>query len=297
MLFAKVDVCIAVHPKFCAAGPAAVGYWAAALAYSCGQELDGRIPKQAVGAILAVGPKRGRAFCERLVSVGLFERTDDGYAIAKFAQKNITKAQLDARRREGADRMAIHRVRTNEPRTERARDAVSDGGGDASRGPSLPASREGVVLNSLSLDLKSRDLNSEDLPSSARASVPGASSELGTVPPDLELTQDARAGAEMLGVRDVDGEWVKFVAHHRSKGTLSADFYALWKKWAVMARNYERRDRERDRDARRAAHGPAPEPPPAPYHSTAPPRLEMDVDAQLKARMANGKSSGEAGSE
>ena len=44
MLFAKLDVCVAVHPKFCAAGPAAVGYWAAALAYSCGQELDGQHP-------------------------------------------------------------------------------------------------------------------------------------------------------------------------------------------------------------------------------------------------------------
>ncbi|HEX8790800.1 MAG TPA: hypothetical protein VF765_07595 [Polyangiaceae bacterium] len=287
VLFAKVDVCLAVHPKFCAAGPAAVGYWVAALAYSCGQELDGRVPKQAVGAILAVGPKRGRAFCERLVSAGLFERTDDGYAIAKFAQKNVTKAQLDARRREAADRMAGHRVRANGERTEDHR----DGGGDATQGASLPASRGGGVLNSLSLDLKSRDLDSED----ARANVPAASSEQVPIPPDLELTQEARAGAEMLGVRDVDGEWVKFVAHHRSKGTRSADFYALWKKWSVMARNYERRDRERERDARRGPLGPAADPPPAPYHATSPQRLEVDLTAQLNARLANSKSSGEGG--
>jgi hypothetical protein len=289
VLFAKVDVCIAVHPKFCTAGPAAVGYWVAALAYSCGQELDGRIPKQAIGAILAVGPKRGRAFCERLVSAGLFVRTDDGYAIAKFSQKNVTKAQLDARRREGAERMAVHRVRTNEPRSERPR----DGGGDASQGPSLHASREGVVLNSLSLDLGSRDLHSEDSLSHARASVPPPSPEYGPIPPNLALTPEARAGAEMLGVRDIDGEWVKFVAHHRANGSRSADFYALWTKWAVMARNYERRDRERD--ARRAAS--PPEVPPAPYHATAPQRLEVDVTAQLKARLANSKTSGSAGNE
>ena len=60
MFYAKVDVCIAVHPRFCAAGPAAVGYWVAALAYSCGQELDGRVPAHAIGAILALGPKKGR---------------------------------------------------------------------------------------------------------------------------------------------------------------------------------------------------------------------------------------------
>jgi hypothetical protein len=92
----------------------------------------------------------------------------------------------------------------------------------------------------------------------------------------------------MLGVHDVDGEWVKFVAHHRSSGTRSADFYALWSKWAVMARNYERRDRERD--ARRAACRAAADPPPAPYHANASRRpVEVDLTAQLKARLAESK--------
>jgi hypothetical protein len=283
MLFAKVDVCLAVHPKFCAAGPAAVGYWVAALAYSCGQELDGRIPEHAIGAILALGPKKGRALCAKLVSVGLFEPDGDGYLIAKFAEKNATKAELEARRKETAQRMAVHRRRTGEACA--MGDAIRDAGGDASQGPSRPPSREGVVLNSLSLDLRSRS-ESEDLNALSRAREGScASPDCAPIPPDLRLTPEARASAEMLGVRDVDGEWVKFVAHHRANGTRAADFYALWTKWAVMARNYERRDRERE--ARRTSGAAAPAP--APYHPGGQRRPEVDLGAQLKARLAAAK--------
>ena len=90
----------------------------------------------------------------------------------------------------------------------------------------------------------------------------------------------------MLGVHDVDGEWVKFVAHHRANGTRAADFYALWTKWSVMARNYERRDR--DRDARRRPA--APETPPAPYHAGSRRAPELDLGAQLAARLAAAKT-------
>jgi len=95
----------------------------------------------------------------------------------------------------------------------------------------------------------------------------------------------------MLGVRDVEGEWVKFVAHHRANGTRAQDFYALWTKWAVMARNYERRDRERD--ARRASRAAVPETPPAPYHATSARSREVDLSAQLKARLDAEKPEGE----
>jgi hypothetical protein len=239
MRFARVHVCIPGHPKFCAVGPEAVGYWAAALAYSCNHELDGHLPEHAIGAILALGPREGRALCERLVTAGLFERADGGYTIAEVGQKNPTKGQLDTRRRETAERMAALR-----------RSRRSDVPRNASQTPSLLPSHEGGVLNSLSLNSLSHDLNSEEreLRSPVRAHGPESSPPRTTIAPDLRLTPEARAAAEMLGVRDMEGEWVKFVAHHRGNGTLATDFYALWSKWAVMARNYERR--ERDRDAR-----------------------------------------------
>ena len=154
MFYAKVDVCIAAHPRFCAAGPAAVGYWVAALAYSCGHELDGRVPAHAIGAILALGPTKGRALCAKLVSVGLFERDGDGFVIAKFAEKNATKAELDARRKETAERMAALRRRTGDTRTADVCDGPGDVVCDASQAPSQPPSRGGVVLNSLSTDLR-----------------------------------------------------------------------------------------------------------------------------------------------
>lgn len=97
----------------------------------------------------------------------------------------------------------------------------------------------------------------------------------------------------MLGVRDVEGEWVKFVAHHRGKGTVATDFHALWPKWAVMARDYERRDRERDaqRSGRRGQ-----ETRPAPYHANGSRRrVDVDIGAQLEARLEAEKPSKPAG--
>ena len=93
MMYAKLHACIHGHPKFLEAGPAAVGFWAASLSYSCAYELDGRIPRSLLGSILGLGPQKARALAERLVSVGLFERTDDGYRIAKFAKKPLGNAE------------------------------------------------------------------------------------------------------------------------------------------------------------------------------------------------------------
>lgn len=111
MIFAKLDVCVPTHPKFIAAGPAAVGFWCAALAYVRGHELDGMLPDHAVGVLLGVGPLEGRKLAARLVSVGLFERIGDGYAIFNYASKNETKAQIEARRAATRERVADLRTK------------------------------------------------------------------------------------------------------------------------------------------------------------------------------------------
>lgn len=111
MIFAKLDVCMVSHPKFIAAGPAAVGYWAAAIAYVREQELDGKLPDEAIGVMLCVGTAKGRKLAESLVKAGLFERTGDGYLICNYSSKNETKAQIEARRT--ATRERVQRFRCN----------------------------------------------------------------------------------------------------------------------------------------------------------------------------------------
>lgn len=110
MIHARLDVCIPTHPKFVRAGPAAVGYWAAALAYTRDHLLDGAIPGDVIGAILGLGEKEARKLCERLVTVGLFARDDsDGYVLLKYSPKNETRADVEARREETRKRVTNYR--------------------------------------------------------------------------------------------------------------------------------------------------------------------------------------------
>jgi hypothetical protein len=124
MIFAKLDVCMPTHPKFIDAGPAAVGYWAAALAYVRGHDLDGMLPDTALGVLLAVGTAEGRELSDRLVSVGLFQRVRGGYLIFNYASKNETKAQVETRR--AATRERVAKSRGKATANGSAHDAVTD---------------------------------------------------------------------------------------------------------------------------------------------------------------------------
>lgn len=128
MIFAKVDVCLPTHPKFVKAGPAAVGYWVAALAYSRGHDLSGFVPEESVGVLLGLGEREGRKLADRLVEVGLFEPREGGYHIVNYEQKNETKEQTAARRAATRERVDIHRKR-------KAEEAGRNAGGNAVTDP------------------------------------------------------------------------------------------------------------------------------------------------------------------
>lgn len=102
------------------------------------------------------------------------------------------------------------------------------------------------------------------------------------MPADLKLTDEDRAYAEMLPVSDVDDEWAKFVAHQRSKGNVSADWSASWRKWSHDAKKFQSRDRAR------RGHEPEPEPEPTPKPKARTPDVEL-TDEQ---RAANARELG-----
>lgn len=112
MIYARVDVRMPTHRRFVKAGPAAVGYWAAALCYSRGEELDGHLPAEAVGLILALGDRDARKLADRLclASVDLFKSDGaGGYWILKYDEFNETKAQIEQRRAQTRKRVGKHR--------------------------------------------------------------------------------------------------------------------------------------------------------------------------------------------
>lgn len=66
------------------------------------------------------------------------------------------------------------------------------------------------------------------------------------IPPDLPLTSEARASAEMAGVRDVEACWREFVLHYQSTGDMFSNWYARWGWYIGNARKRQEIDRSRE---------------------------------------------------
>lgn len=73
------------------------------------------------------------------------------------------------------------------------------------------------------------------------------------IDPAIKLTDEARATAEMRGLRDVDNVWISFVGHCIGRGVLSCDFIAGdWPKWVTKELAIQRKERDRDASSPRA---------------------------------------------
>jgi hypothetical protein len=113
MIFAKVDVSIHSHPKFIAAGFEASGYWVHALAYLRYHESsDGFLASSLIAVPLSTHRNTAKRLCEKLVSVGLFGKVDDGYVLLGYAKKNETKAEIEERKEAVRERKAKARSRS-----------------------------------------------------------------------------------------------------------------------------------------------------------------------------------------
>lgn len=94
----KVDDSLSDHVKIMAAGNAAVGLWVRAGAWSARQLSDGFIPDQVASSL----GTRGQA--QRLLDVGLWDRTDGGYQFHGWDQWQPTRADVEKRRAEWRER-------------------------------------------------------------------------------------------------------------------------------------------------------------------------------------------------
>jgi hypothetical protein len=102
----KVDDQLAFHPKAIAAGNAALGLWVRAGSWCAAHVTQGALPTHMVRTL---GAQRRDA--EKLVSVGLWTRTEDGYEFKDWADYQPTKEQVEAKRE--ADRLRQSRRRAS----------------------------------------------------------------------------------------------------------------------------------------------------------------------------------------
>lgn len=96
MAWVRIEDAVTEHQKHLKAGPAASWLWVCGIAYCQRQLSDGFIPDEAVG-MLGV-PKGVKVLIERLVSVGLFHRTEGGYLVHDYHDFNDTRAEALARK-------------------------------------------------------------------------------------------------------------------------------------------------------------------------------------------------------
>lgn len=98
------------HPKFHAAGNAAIGLWTRCGAWSMRQLTDGYVPGW-------VAERYGTpAQIRRLVEVGLWDEKDDGYVFHDWQDRQPSRAKVEADRAAAAARQARARERRDAAR-------------------------------------------------------------------------------------------------------------------------------------------------------------------------------------
>jgi hypothetical protein len=105
MTWAKLDDKANEHRKQLAAGAEACWLWACGLMYANRQRArDGFIPEAAIGMLYPF--KTPKRLAERLVEVGLWERTEGGYQIHRFHYWNQNKERYEDKLASGRERAA-----------------------------------------------------------------------------------------------------------------------------------------------------------------------------------------------
>jgi hypothetical protein len=101
MIFAGIDVTLQANPRAIEAGPA-MFLWTWVMLWMRDQKKDGFVPRDVALACSWGGPIGGRVKANRaasnvLVTVGLWVEVEGGWLVHNYAEKNDTKATIEAR--------------------------------------------------------------------------------------------------------------------------------------------------------------------------------------------------------
>lgn len=98
MPWVKIDEAFYDHPKFVDLTAGAIGLWVIGLAYSNRYLLDGALSKRGLARAYPGADREKHA--RTLVSVGLWDVTDDGWQIHDYLKYQPSKAKVEAQRSE-----------------------------------------------------------------------------------------------------------------------------------------------------------------------------------------------------
>ena len=118
----KVDDQLAFHPKAIVAGNAALGLWVRAGSWCAAHVTQGALPAH---MLRTLGAQRRDA--EKLVTAGLWMRTEDGYLFKDWDDYQPTKEQVEAKRVATRERVRAHRERHGNAVTDSVTNGVTNG--------------------------------------------------------------------------------------------------------------------------------------------------------------------------
>lgn len=213
----KVDDQLSFHAKVVAAGNAAMGLWVRAGAWSAGTLSEGFVPDSIVSAL--GGTKSARA----LVVVGLWERSEGGYAFRDWSSYQPSKESVELAR--DAARVRQQRARDKARREREARqeqDVTSND--DGSHGASHGVTDALVTVPP-----------SQPSPSSLSSKESGARKRGTRLPvgwiPDDRVRTAMMAEYPQLDFRREHANFTDhFLAAPGQKG-VKVDWNATWRKW------------------------------------------------------------------
>jgi hypothetical protein len=263
MSWLRLDDKIATHRKTVQVGNEAFGAWVRMAAHCQGHATDGRITRAEARVF------GDDTIIERLIDVGFLDAIDgeaDVFDVHDLLDWNFTAEEARARRekRSSAGKLGgkksgqVRRHVTNRSKREanakqtRSKVEANDEANaevptKQTRTPSpSPIKTTPYIPPSDSDEANGAALSGVQLVA-APVAIPGIAPEGQAIecPPDLPLTDGARASAQMLAIADIELEWTKFVGHQVGHGIRAANFYALWSKWLGNAKRYQASDKAR----------------------------------------------------
>jgi hypothetical protein len=236
------------HPKVLAAGPAAAWLYVCGIGYCNRLLTDGRIPAGQVRKLADVD--NAPELAARLVDVGLWEATEDGYIIHDFLEYQPSAEQVKAERADNARRQQEWRERRKGERNALS-NAVTNGVSNAPRnGPvtgapypipsrTLPDPQEAEFSAKVggrgappAAAPPPRQIHPVPRPEKAKREAPRTK-----LPPDFPLTEERRAWL-VANRPDLDPEYAhdEFCTYWRGEGGVKADWQATWQNSMLKAR-------------------------------------------------------------
>jgi hypothetical protein len=272
----KVDDSVVQHPKMVAAGPAAIGLWTLAGAWSCAHLTDGFVPDQVLPRLC----EDSEASASALLEAGLWHRDDErggfvfhdwaDYQPPSDAQRELRRKRAEAgrkgglvsgqvRRRKAASVRRIESAR-GEANDEASAKAKRKQNGTPSPSPSSTstdvearAARGRAREASLDIPADWTELKKTPPPDTASSPIPREHS----LPPDWTLTEaDWAWAAAQVPTVDVRSATAKFIDYYRARPRVTvADWSAEWRRWMRREAEWCRRrgpDREPEQFANAA---------------------------------------------